>query len=52
MNEAGSRAEYIAPDRRKEYKLDELLGGITGKNRHLPADTGASVDKEVWQCIC
>lgn len=38
----------IEPVRRKEYKLDELLGGITGKNLHKPIDTGAPVSKEVW----
>ncbi len=38
----------IEPVRRKEYKLDELLGGITAKNRHEPVDTGAPVGKEVW----
>ena len=38
----------IEPVRRKEYKLDELLGGITGKNLHKPIDTGAPVGKEVW----
>jgi antitoxin component of MazEF toxin-antitoxin module len=32
----------------KEYKLDELLGGITGKNLHQPIDTGAPVGKKVW----
>jgi antitoxin MazE len=38
----------IEPVRRKEYKLDELLSGITGKNQHKPIDTGAPVGKEVW----
>ncbi|MDO8311847.1 MAG: AbrB/MazE/SpoVT family DNA-binding domain-containing protein [Sideroxyarcus sp.] len=38
----------IEPVRRKVYKLDELLGGITGKNLHKPIDTGAPVGKEVW----
>lgn len=38
----------IEPIRRKEYKLDELLGGITGKNLHQPIDTGAPVGKEIW----
>ncbi|MEO7622409.1 MAG: AbrB/MazE/SpoVT family DNA-binding domain-containing protein [Gallionella sp.] len=38
----------IEPVRRKEYKLDDLLGGITGKNQHQPNDTGAPVGKEVW----
>lgn len=38
----------IEPVRRKEYKLDELLGGITAKNQHKPVDTGAPVGKEIW----
>ena len=38
----------IEPVRCKQYKLDELLGGITGKNQHKPIDTGAPVGKEVW----
>ncbi len=29
-------------------RLDELLGGITGKNLHKPVDTGELVGKEVW----
>lgn len=38
----------IEPVRRKAYKLDELLGGITVKNLHKPIDTGAPVGKEIW----
>lgn len=38
----------IEPVRRKVYKLDELLGGITGKNLHVPVETGEPVGKEVW----
>jgi antitoxin MazE len=38
----------IEPVRRKVYKLDELLGGITGKNLHQPATTGAPIGKEIW----
>jgi antitoxin MazE len=38
----------IEPVRHKAYKLDELLGGITGINLHEPVDTGAPVGKEVW----
>ena len=38
----------IEPVRCKQYKLDELLGGITGKNQHKPIDTGAPAGKEVW----
>jgi antitoxin MazE len=38
----------IEPVRRKAYKLDDLLGGITGKNQHKPIDTGEPVGKEAW----
>jgi len=38
----------IEPIRRKEFKLDELLSGITGKNLHEAIDTGAPVGKEIW----
>ncbi len=38
----------IEPVRRKAYKLDTLLGGITGKNQHKPIDTGEPVGKEIW----
>ena len=38
----------IKPIRRKEYKLNDLLDGITGKNLHGTIDTGAPVGKEVW----
>ena len=38
----------IEPVRRKEYKLDKLLGGITGKNQHKIIDMGAPVGKEIW----
>lgn len=38
----------IEPVRRKSFKLDELLSGITRKNLHKPVDTGAPVGKEVW----
>ena len=38
----------IEPIRHKQYKLDELLSGITSKNRHEPIDTGVPVGKEIW----
>jgi antitoxin MazE len=38
----------IEPVRRKEYKLGELLGGITGKNQHKYIDTNARIGKEIW----
>ena len=38
----------IEPVRRKQYKLEELLGGITPKKQHAPVDTGAPVGKEIW----
>jgi antitoxin MazE len=38
----------IEPVRRKSYKLDELLGGITSGNLHKRIDTGAILGNEVW----
>ena len=38
----------IEPVRRKTYKLDELLGGISGRNLHEPVDTGEPVGREIW----
>ena len=34
--------------RRKSYKLEELLGGITAKNQHQRVDTSAPVGREIW----
>ena len=36
------------PVRRKQYKLNHLLAGITANNQHKPIVTGAPVGKEVW----
>jgi antitoxin MazE len=38
----------IEPIRNKEYKLEELLGGISDTNRHQTIDTGSRVGKEIW----
>jgi antitoxin MazE len=38
----------IEPVRRKAYKLDDLLGGISAKNLHTAVDAGEPVGKEVW----
>jgi len=38
----------IEPLRQKVYDLDELLKGITSKNRHESADFGSPQGKEVW----
>ena len=32
----------------REYKLDDLLAGITKKNRHAAVDFGAPVGREAW----
>jgi antitoxin MazE len=33
---------------RREYRLEDLLAGITKLNRHAPADFGAPVGREAW----
>jgi antitoxin MazE len=38
----------IEPVRQKAYNLDDLLKGITAKNRHEAVDFGPAVGKEVW----
>jgi len=38
----------IEPVRRKVFKLEELLGGITERNLHQLVDAGVPVGKEVW----
>ena len=38
----------IEPVRQKTYKLEELLKGITSKNRHEAIDFGPAMGKEVW----
>jgi antitoxin MazE len=38
----------IEPVRQKAYALDELLRGITAKNRHEAVDFGSPAGKEAW----
>jgi antitoxin MazE len=38
----------IEPLRRKEYRLEELVKGITPENLHKEIDFGGPVGKEVW----
>jgi antitoxin MazE len=38
----------IEPVRQKTYDLDDLLKGITAKNRHDAVDFGPPSGKEVW----
>ena len=38
----------IEPLRRKEYRLEELVKGITSDNLHKEIDFGGPVGKEVW----
>jgi antitoxin MazE len=37
----------IQPARKHDYRLDDLLAGITRKNRHEAVDTGPAVGREV-----
>jgi antitoxin MazE len=32
----------------REYRLEDLLSGITKKNRHATADFGAPMGREAW----
>jgi antitoxin MazE len=38
----------IAPKRKREYSLAELVAGITPENLHTEIDTGLLVGEEVW----
>jgi antitoxin MazE len=38
----------IEPAIRKEYKLEELVAGITSSNTHAESDLGKPVGKEIW----
>ncbi|MFH1023218.1 MAG: AbrB/MazE/SpoVT family DNA-binding domain-containing protein [Planctomycetota bacterium] len=38
----------IAPARRPRFRLDELLKGVTLRNRHAECRTGSAVGHEVW----
>lgn len=38
----------IEPSGRVSYDFDALVDGITGENRHVEADFGAPVGKEIW----
>ena len=38
----------IEPVARKEYKLEELVAGITSGNTHTESDFGKPVGKEIW----
>lgn len=40
--------EFMNPMGIAARRLDELLGGISGKNLHKPVDTGEPACKEVW----
>lgn len=38
----------IAPQSAPEYRLEELLKGVTKQNLHAEVATGAAVGREVW----
>ncbi len=38
----------IEPASRKEYKLEELVAGITSGNTHAESDFGSPAGKEIW----
>ena len=47
LSVAQDGAIVIRPSRRK-YGLDELVSGITARNRHEETDWGPPAGKEVW----
>ncbi len=40
--------EYKLDERRKEYKLEELVAGINSANTHAESDFGKPIGKEIW----
>ena len=38
----------IAPAHQRHFRLDELLRGITARNRHGEVGTGTAVGREAW----
>lgn len=38
----------IEPVTRNEYKLEELVAGITSRNTHAKSDFGKPLGKEIW----
>jgi antitoxin MazE len=38
----------LEPLRKKRYDLEELVNGITPKNRHAAIDVSCAVGKEAW----
>lgn len=43
-----SRIVVTAAAPQPKYTLEELLAGVTKKNRHPEFDTGRPVGKEIW----
>ena len=44
----GKDGAVVMRPRRRVYRLQELLSGITPKNRHEETDWGGAVGKEIW----
>jgi antitoxin MazE len=40
--------EIVVRSGRPKYTLEELVNGITPKNRHRETGTGKAVGKEIW----
>jgi antitoxin MazE len=43
-----SGRKLVLTPSRPEYVLEDLVAGITPKNRHGETDWGAAVGKEIW----
>jgi len=41
-------ALIVSPTKRVKYRLDDLVGKVTAKNRHDAVDTGRPVGREAW----
>lgn len=43
-----SGRELVLTSASREYSLEELVGGITPRNRHAETDWGSPVGNETW----
>jgi antitoxin MazE len=38
----------LAPVTKKRYELEDLISGMTAKNRHTEVETGTARGREIW----
>lgn len=48
---SNGKSLILTPSAQKEYKLDDLLNGITAENLHSETDIGKSVGNEIIEWV-